>query len=137
MMKCDIDGRTLQVFFEYGTTTVRLSTGVYNVDAVSCGVREVPEEGPLQDGQLLSSGQAACSPSDSFNKQVGRKIALDRAIRISEAADFNKAERREIWHNYLRTHRFAEGRGPMTEEELRRFEARIANRRRVENYTGT
>jgi hypothetical protein len=42
-------------------------------------------------------GAAACSPNDQHNKDVGRKIALQRAM---EHRGMNKATRTKIWEAY-------------------------------------
>lgn len=45
----------------------------------------------------LSVGEAHCSISDQFERSVGRKLALTRALSASE---LSRAERREIWLSY-------------------------------------
>lgn len=41
-------------------------------------------------------GEAWCSPSDHFNKRVGRKISFGRAI-----SDFDRETREEFWKAYF------------------------------------
>lgn len=45
----------------------------------------------------LSHGVAECSKEDQFDKAVGRRLALARAVE-----PFTKAERREVWSAYYR-----------------------------------
>lgn len=40
-------------------------------------------------------GLADCSPKDQYNKIVGRKVALSRAM---ESGDFSKEVRTKIWN---------------------------------------
>ena len=42
-------------------------------------------------------GYAKCSISDKFNRDIGRKISLARALK---SADIDKEERTEIWNAY-------------------------------------
>lgn len=42
--------------------------------------------------------RVTCSILDNFNKSVGRKKSLDKAIRL---LDLGKAERRIVWQSYL------------------------------------
>ena len=46
--------------------------------------------------QLFSTGLAACSPQDNFNRAVGRKIALSRAVQRA----FPREQRRAFWVAY-------------------------------------
>lgn len=58
-----------------------------------------------EDGELVESsvGMANCAPTDRYNKTVGRKIALARAIDVF--CDLKKDERRQIWNEYFKTHK--------------------------------
>lgn len=47
---------------------------------------------------LISEGVAKCSAGDNFQKKVGRKIALTRAL---NKAGLSKAERSLVWLGYL------------------------------------
>lgn len=47
-------------------------------------------------GNLLSYGEAKCSPRDNYNKNQGRRISLERALN-----PFDKKERQEIWESYV------------------------------------
>ena len=60
----------------------------------------------------LSTGKARCSPLDNFKKEVGRKMALTRALKTlfpgpkdnpeltTEAIQYNKSMRDEVWKGY-------------------------------------
>ena len=45
-------------------------------------------------------GVACQSPKDRYNRKIGQKLALTRAL---ERSSFNKEERTEIWNQYLIT----------------------------------
>jgi hypothetical protein len=46
-------------------------------------------------------GKAICSEEDQFNKSVGRKIALSRALL---SAGISRPVRRKIWFDYFKIH---------------------------------
>lgn len=48
--------------------------------------------------EMLGMGQSRCSPSDTFNKEKGRKIALVRAL---DDAAFNRSDRGAVWDAYF------------------------------------
>lgn len=60
----------------------------------------------------LAQGVARCSPLDNFKKEVGRKTALTRALKVlfpgpkdnpeltAEAIQYNKSMRDEVWKGY-------------------------------------
>jgi len=47
--------------------------------------------------QVLASGRAFCHPEDQFNKEIGRKKALERALK-----GFSKEFREEAWLAYMK-----------------------------------
>lgn len=49
-----------------------------------------------EDGELVSTAKSMCNPVDNFNKDIGRKISLTRAIK-----EFPKEVRKLIWDSYL------------------------------------
>jgi hypothetical protein len=55
------------------------------------------------DGVQVGQGVAACHPTDNFNKIVGRKLALSRALKN---AGLGKAERTKVWESFKATHKF-------------------------------
>ena len=56
-----------------------------------------------ESGLTLGLGEASCAPQDQFNKVIGRKLALSRALRD---AGIPKAERTEIWEQFKATHKY-------------------------------
>ena len=54
------------------------------------------KETGLEEPEII--GRAYCSELDTFNKSVGRKMSLTRAIQ-----GFTKDERTEIWGKYFAT----------------------------------
>lgn len=47
--------------------------------------------------EIIGNGESMCSKDDTFNKNMGRKIATARAIK---AAEIPKEVRKEIWETY-------------------------------------
>jgi len=47
---------------------------------------------------VLAVGQTILSKKDQFDKKIGRKLSLKRAL---EAGSVSKQERKVIWNNYL------------------------------------
>lgn len=47
---------------------------------------------------LIATGFASCSDSDNFERAIGRKVSLSRALRN---AGFDKITRRFIWEHYF------------------------------------
>lgn len=48
------------------------------------------------------TGLAACADGDTFNKEIGRKVALTRALK---EAKLNKSTRTEVWNMYFNRYR--------------------------------
>lgn len=60
----------------------------------------------LKEGEgenVVGYGVASCAPGDNFNKVIGRKLALARALKD---AGLNKAERTAIWEQFKASHKF-------------------------------
>lgn len=51
------------------------------------------------DGKVYANTTAICSGEDNFNKNVGRKISLARAL---NEINISKTERQQVWHDYDR-----------------------------------
>ncbi len=47
--------------------------------------------------KVICCGEALCSPNDTYDKEFGRKLALTRAVSISE---LDKATKASIWEGY-------------------------------------
>lgn len=58
---------------------------------------EKVHKGPVQN-LAFTFGSAFCSVEDNFNKAIGRKLALTRAL---EGSKFSKEERTAIWETYF------------------------------------
>ena len=56
----------------------------------------IDEEREMQ----ISSGQTILNPIDNYNKNLGRKLALDRALR--NAHIFGREERTLFWEAYFK-----------------------------------
>jgi hypothetical protein len=52
-------------------------------------------------GSLVGVGVAQTHPKDQFNKEVGRKLALERALNNLPLRLDTKANRRAVWQAYL------------------------------------
>ena len=51
-----------------------------------------------KEGEFLTEGESYCSILDTFDKAVGRKVSLARAI-----SGFDRSERAEFWKKYIET----------------------------------
>jgi len=62
---------------------------------VNCNIYEKisPEE-----SVLVASGRAICSQKDIFDKEIGRKLSLSRAMK--DHIFLSKEDRRNVWENY-------------------------------------
>jgi hypothetical protein len=49
----------------------------------------------FSNNMLIGFGITYCSKNDNFNRKIGRKISLTRAI-----SKLDKSTRKEIWDNY-------------------------------------
>ena len=55
------------------------------------------------DDKLVANGSCECSPSDTYNKDMGRKISLARALderKNGHNYKFDKKARSEFWEKY-------------------------------------
>lgn len=50
-----------------------------------------------KDGKTISKGCSVVSPKDNYEKSVGRKLTLGRALR---SAGFSYEERQAVWEEY-------------------------------------
>ena len=53
---------------------------------------------------MLSEGRVECSQQNNFNKEVGRKLALERALLRKDPFGnkcFGKNDRRIVWEHYF------------------------------------
>lgn len=98
-MTTELGERKLKVSFQYFRVVERLDQR-----SVACFVAW-EDEGPCIRGY----GIAMCHRNDNFDRRVGRKIALARALK---SAGLGKEDRRAVWREYRLTHRYALGRGP-------------------------
>lgn len=65
--------------------------------STSCSIEIVDTGGRFNDsGKTISESKAICDPRDNFDKSVGRKIALRRAME-----NIGKSERQAIWSGYF------------------------------------
>lgn len=64
-----------------------------------CEIYTIDENGGLKPNvKLIADGLAKCALGDNFQKRVGRKIALTRALKKTNLL---KAERQKVWIAYL------------------------------------
>ena len=47
---------------------------------------------------VFAQGESSCHPKDNFNKETGRKVALQKAL---AKTPFDKNQRRQVWNNYF------------------------------------
>ena len=57
----------------------------------------------VDDGYVpMSSGTATCHERDQFNREVGRKMSLTRALRtLARSQDWTSDDKRAAWHAYF------------------------------------
>ena len=100
-------GKTMRV--EYGKESYLVSfrhefPGKEEKDGYRKTVCEVYRLGPRKsvppERELISTGVATCSPLDQFQKEVGRKVSLTRALQET-APSLNKDFRAAIWKTYF------------------------------------
>ena len=66
-----------------------------------CTVSEIdPNKIGKERFHCLAVGQASLNPQDHFEKSVGRKLSLARALKLT---CFCKAARKIVWETYLST----------------------------------
>ena len=64
-----------------------------------CEIYTIHENGGLRpEVTLIADGLAKCAAGDNFQKKVGRKIALTRAL---QKTDLSKEQRMLVWMGYL------------------------------------
>jgi hypothetical protein len=104
MIKVELPTRTLGICFIYKDMMVpiiegfKLSGPTHREErATKCEIVEVDPK-IARKYTVLSDGLARCCYKDNFKKDIGRKIALSRAIK---KLDFSKFERTMIWESYL------------------------------------
>lgn len=98
MFTFSMNDKNYKVFFQYERETIRHANG--NVQAHPFSTFCIIKEMKGDSYELVSSGNAKCSPEDGFIKAQGRKIALQRAI--FNAKVFTKEQEGVILDKYKR-----------------------------------
>lgn len=93
-MEVKVGDRVLCVSFSYGKFC-------WEHGVTRCTIR--PQKNGAHYVLAIGEGISACHPGDQFNKVIGRKLALARALKD---AKLNKAERTAVWDAYRKTHRY-------------------------------
>lgn len=85
--------------------TVNTSKGTFKID-----FKHFNEEGSIsrytvatlynEDKEIVRREVAACSPEDTFNRSIGRKVSMARLLRT-----FSKEDRTAIWDEYFKMHK--------------------------------
>lgn len=89
-MTIDIEGKSYHLQFVYGIEPVDKQHSGGKVDCRTIQAIFV-DSGDV----IIWTGKATCSPTDRFERAIGRKIALQRAI-----AELPRETRRSIWIQY-------------------------------------
>ena len=64
-----------------------------------CEIYTIDENGGLKPHvKLIGEGLAKCAVGDNFQKRIGRKIALTRALKKTH---LTKEQRMQVWMGYL------------------------------------
>lgn len=94
-MRLTVDGREVQIYFQYGTSRLRMKYGTYagrrvQVPSITCVIREAPPVGtdgktlPGSNTTIISSATSYCGPEDRdakrYDKVLGRWIAFRKAL---------------------------------------------------------
>ena len=90
-----------QVFFKYYPDETGLISGENGTIVFYCGRTEciITERNPkTEEDEVIYYGEAYCSVNDTFDKSVGRKLSLARALETAPK-DF----RTKVWKLYLET----------------------------------
>jgi len=76
--------------------------GNYGQFGTYCYIKEFVPDKKGEDLHVVSVGQAVLSPNDwgKFDKKIGRKIALTRALKVFTA--LTKDQRKVFWDQYLK-----------------------------------
>jgi hypothetical protein len=113
MIRIVLPNRTLAITFEHEKIAVPIIDNTFRLSKPShrwerrtkC---EVLECDPVDDKKfiVLSEGYAKCSHKDNFRKDVGRRLALTRALQSKTTGRgfvwrFSKFDRQLIWQGYL------------------------------------
>jgi hypothetical protein len=92
MLRLKIQDSLYQVKFYYIDEAGVLTRGEFKtdtLDGVECTI--------LKNGKVMSRGKSFCHPNDIFNKSVGRKKALAKAVLF-----LPKEMRQLIWDEYFK-----------------------------------
>ena len=92
-MKVLLGGVEYEIVFAYWTSA---DDDGGPVRRVGCSLGQNAVIGGVKASVVANQGTARCHPNDNFSKEIGRKLALTRAL-----AGFSKAERAAVWAVYL------------------------------------
>lgn len=84
-MKIEVKGETLFVGWNHKREGDEKGT--------SCIITKV-------EGEPIAVGKSLLAMGDTFDKKIGRKLSLTRAMK---AAEFSREDRKNIWTAYLTT----------------------------------
>lgn len=93
-MKINVNGKTMHLDFFYYRTKSKTKTGFVS-DTSSGHPIGVECRITLPGFKPYADGSAYCNPVDRFEKSIGRRLSLERALQT-----FSKSERRDIWAQY-------------------------------------
>jgi capsule polysaccharide modification protein KpsS len=102
-MKVFVDGVPFRISFKHEAFFEQDGNPAWIHHRTTCTILDA-------DMNVLAQGCASCCGLDNFDKAIGRKIALTRAISILQ---LEKEKRRQVWFQYH--HREL---GPFTNEEV-------------------
>ncbi len=106
MITVTLPDRIVVLTFTYRTGMIYLKSNPLQPVHVSTTKCEIHELDPNDHMRIpfLARGEAHCSENDVFCKDVGRKIALTRALETNipcqHAKEFKKYDRGQIWMAY-------------------------------------
>lgn len=92
MIITNIDGYDYRISFKHDGPG-------YSPRTTTCSIEKVTAGGRFKDdGQVIATGIASCDSRDNFDKSIGRRLSMKRAMNKS---NFSRAERIRIWEAYL------------------------------------
>lgn len=93
MTKFDYNGATFRIRFEY------VYAGDHPIETTAY-IEELSLR--LETWLVVGCERATCHPNDVFDRRVGRKLALTRALNSMQS---HKSFRKAVWQAYLNNHK--------------------------------
>lgn len=83
------------IYFKDNQAINFMHTRIEDRRATVCQIVSIDSGG---NTSVLSEAASMCNPRDNFSKDIGRRLALTKALRKS---NYSKSERSLIWQSYF------------------------------------